>query len=263
MPPRIPPAGDGTIAVEWSPGNAVGALRGRVSVLTNDPASPEIPLVLHGTVYGPLDVEPLPAVFLSAFRDEDVRRELTLTNNEAGATDLRLERPTGGRFRASLEPLVAGKKWRATVQVEPGTPPGRYEETLRLQSDDPAIGAVRIPVHLFVKADLYANPDTFDFGDVPLERVRKQPGVLALLRQSVLLKKRTGAFRVRAVRTDVAALDVAAAPPTGESRSFEVFAGLRPDALRSGSLDGTVTVETDDPDFPVLKIPVRGRVVGR
>lgn len=261
MPPIILPGEDGSIAVEWSTGNAVGTLRGRVSVLTNDPASPEVPLVLQGKVYGPLDVDPFPAVFLSAFRDEDVRRELTFTSNQPSPVDLRLAASTGGHFRATFEPIVEGKTWRVTVRVEPGTAPGRYEESLRLQSDDPAIGAVRVPVHLFVKADLYADPDTFDFGEVPLERVRKQPGVLALLRQAVFVKKRRGGFHVRTVRSDVAALDLQTTPPSGESGSFEIFAGLRSDALQPGSLHGTVTIETDDPEFPILKIPVRGRIV--
>ncbi|HET9795877.1 MAG TPA: DUF1573 domain-containing protein [Thermoanaerobaculia bacterium] len=261
MPPRIPPAGDGAIDVEWSTGNAVGALRGRVSLRTNDPSRPEVPLVLEGKVYGPLDVDPFPAVFLSAFRDEDVRRELTFTSNQSRPVDLRLLPSPGSHYRAGLETVEAGKKWRLTAGVESGTGPGRYEESLRLESSDPQIGAVRIPVHLFIKADLYANPDSFDFGDVPLERVRRQPGALALLRQAVFLKKRRGGFHVRAVRSDVAALDLGATPPTGESGSFEILAGLRADALHPGSLDGTVTIETDDPGFPVLTIPVRGRIV--
>jgi hypothetical protein len=262
MPPRVLPAEDGTITVAWSTGNAVGALRGRVSILTNDPDGSEVALFLQGTVYGPLEIDPLPAVFLSAFRGEDVRRELTFTSNRPRPVDLRLA-PPAGHFRASLEPLAEGKRWRATVRIEPGTAPGRYEETLRLQSDDPAIGAVSVPVHLFVKADLYADPEAFDFGDVPLERVRNQPGVVALLRQAVFLKKRRGTFLLRAVRSDVAALDVSTTPPHGESGSFEVFAGLRPGALQPGSLDGTVAIETDDPEFPLLTIPVRGRLVGK
>ena len=261
IPPRIPPGKEGTISVEWETAHLQGKVHGRATLLTNDPASPEISLDLEGEIHGALDVDPLPAVFLSAFRDEDVTRELTLTSNEPRPVELRVEPLAGSHFRASFEPLEKGRKWRATVRVAPGTPPGRYEESLRLRSNDPAIGDVRIPVHLFVKADLYANPETFDFGAVPLERVRKDPALLSLLRQGIFVKKRRGTFRLRGVRSDVAALDLQTTPSSGESGSFEIFAGLRADALRPGSLDGTVTIETDDPEFPLLKIPVRGRIV--
>jgi len=261
IPPRVAPGEEASIAVEWETAHLQGKVRGRATLLTNDPASPEIALVLEGEIHGALDVDPLPAIFLSVYRGEDVRRELTLTSNEPRPVELRLESAPGAHFRASLETVEKGKKWRATVRAEPGTAPGRYEETLRLASDDPAIGRVRIPVHLFVKADLYANPEAFDFGAVPLDRVRKDPALLSLLRQGIFVKKRRGTFRLRGVRSDVAALDLKTTPSSGESGSFEIFAGLRADALRPGSLDGTVTIETDDPEFPVLKIPVRGRIV--
>ena len=262
IPPRIAPGGAGTIDVEWSTAHLEGKFRGTVTLLTNDPAAREILLAIEGEVHGPLDVDPLPAVFLAAFRDEDVSRALTLTSNQPRPVALRLESGAGAHFRATLETIAPGRKWRATVRIAPGTAPGRYEEALRLRSDDPAIGDVRIPVHVFVKADLYANPEAFDFGDVSIERIRRQPSVLAFLRQAVLVRKRRGTFRLKGLRSDVAALDLAAAPPAGQSASFEIFAGLRAGALRPGSLDGTVTIETDDPDFPVLKIPVRGRVAG-
>jgi len=258
--PALEPGADGTISVEWATGQVQGRLHGSVKVATNDPANPSIDLALSGRVVGPLDIDPIPGVFLSTFRDEGVHRELALTSNEPGKVALRAEPAPAAHYAASLEPVEAGRTWRLTVGAAPKTPPGRYDETLRLVSDSPAIGTVDLPVHVYVKADLYANPDDLDFGDVPLERARRQPGGAPFLSQTFFVKSRDRAFRVAGIRSDVAALDLRVAPAGGASGSFQIDAGLRPAALARGPFAGTITIETDDPDFKTLTVRVRGNV---
>jgi hypothetical protein len=258
--PPLEPGADGTISVEWATGQVQGRLRGTVNVATNDPANPSIDLALSGRVVGPLDIDPIPGVFLSTFRDEGVRRELTLTSNEPGKVVLRAEPVRGAHYAASLQPAEAGRTWKLTVGAAPQTPPGRYDETLRLVSDSPAIGTVDLPVHVYVKADLYANPDDVDFGDIPLAAARRQSAGVALLAQTFFVKSRAKAFRVVGIRSDVAALDLRVAPAGGASGSFQVDASLRPAALAPGPFAGTITIETDDPDFKTLTVRVRGHV---
>jgi hypothetical protein len=260
--PALAPGADGTISVEWATGQVQGHLRGRVSVATNDPANPTIDLELSGRVVGPLDIEPLPGIFVSTFRDEGVRRELTQTSNEPGPVALRADPPaTGGHFESSLDPVEAGRVWRLRVGAAPNTLPGHYDETLRLVSDSAAIGTVDLPVHIFVKADLYANPDDLDFGEISVSRVRRAGASLPFLSQTFFVKSRAGTFRVIGARSDVPALDLQVAPAGGASGSFQIDAGLRPAALVPGALDGTITIETDDPEFRSLTVRVHGSVV--
>ena len=87
------------------------------------------------------------------------------------------------------------------VGVAPGVTSGRYEESLRIEVDGPEAVRLEVPVHLMVKADLYASPDVVDFGDIPLDRAAQAPGVFDLLRQTILVKKRAGEFRIASVRT--------------------------------------------------------------
>jgi hypothetical protein len=261
LSPPLAPGADGTISIEWSTENIAGKVRGEAKILTNDPMNRSIPLELSGEVYGPLDIEPIPAVFISMFRDEDVRRELTLRDNQSEPGTIRLLETPNVHFLAALQPVEPGRVWQLTVRAAPGTAPGRYDETLEVESDDAAIGRVRLSVHLLVKADLYADPSDVDFGEIPLQRVRKDPRVLPLLAQTVIVKRRRSDFRLLSLHSDVPSLNLAATPPSGASDSFQVAVGLRPDALRPGSLDGTITIETDDPKFPRFSIRVHGRVV--
>lgn len=259
----LAPGEDGTISVEWSTEHVFGKLRAEAKILTNDPANPSIPLELSGQVYSPLDIEPIPAVFLSAYQNEDVARDLTLRNNQPDAAEIRLLEARDVHFVAALKPREPGRVWQLTVRTAPGTPPGRYDETLELQSSDSGIGRIRLSVHLFVKADLYADPVDLDFGEIPLDRVRKDPRLLPVLAQMVFVKKRRGDFRLTSIHSDVPGLALTATPASGAGGSFEIKVGLRAEALQPGSLAGTITIETDDKEFPRLSIRVQGRAVGK
>jgi hypothetical protein len=261
LPEKVEPGADGSIALEWTTDRVQGSVRGVAVVNTNDPRARSVTLALTGVVRGPLDIEPVPAVFLSAFRGEDLRRELTLRSNQPGPATMRLHARDGAHHVADLETIEPGRSWRLTVKPAPATPPGRYEDTLTIESDDPAIGRLRLPVHVFVKADVYANPDVIHFGEVPLRQIREQPGAAQLLEQLVMIKKRAGTFRIRGIRSDVAALELRATPTSRDSGSFRIDAGLRLERLEPGSIDGTIRIETDDPEFPHVTVRVHGRVV--
>jgi len=261
LPSTIAAGAAGVVVVTWKTDRVQGALRGTATLDTNDPRARSVTLTLAGTVHGPVDIEPMAAVFLSSFVGEDVRRELTLRSNQSTPVTLRLEASDGAHYTAELLPVESGKSWRLRVHVAPGTPHGRYEETVTLVSDDAAIGTLRLAVHLFVKQELYANPDVLDFGEIPLSRLREQPGAVRFLDQLVILRKRQGALRLRGMRSDVASLDLRATAASGESASFRIDAGLRPERLEPGSIDGTIWIETDDAEFPRLAIRVRGRLV--
>jgi hypothetical protein len=261
LPGQVEPGGDGAISLEWATDRVQGSVRGAAVVQTNDPRVPWVTLVLAGTVHAPIDIEPIPAVFLSSFRGEDASRELTLRSNQPGPVALRLDSDQGAHHVATLEPVEPGRSWRLTVKPAPETRPGRYEETLKIRSDDPAIGQLDFAVHVFIKADVYTNPDEIDFGEIPLSRIRQQPGALGFLEQFILLKKREGTFRLRSIRSDVAALALRATPASSESGTFRIDAGLRPEGLQPGTLEGTIWIETDDPEFPRLTVQVRGRLV--
>jgi hypothetical protein len=261
LPRTVAPGDDKVVVLEWTTDRVQGSVRGVAVVETNDPRARSVALTLTGTVHGALDIEPLPAVFLSSFRGEDVSRELTLRSNQPAPVTMRLASQRGAHHVAELAPIEAGRSWRLTVKPAAGTLPGRYEETLELQSSDTAIGTLRLPVHVLVKADLYVGPDEIDFGEIPLARVRLQPNAATFLEQTAFVKKREGQFRLRGVRSNVDALVIRVTPSSGASGTFRIDVGLRAEALRATSLEGTIAIDTDDPSFPHLTLRVLGRVV--
>jgi hypothetical protein len=83
-------------------------------------------------------------------------------------------------FDATLTELERGKTYEVVARIPPDVLPGRYDEELSLSTNTPKPARLTIPVHLFVKPDLYANPDVIDFGSVPADPMRKDPAILAL-----------------------------------------------------------------------------------
>src|SRR5256885_16783411 len=57
-------------------------------------------------------------------------------------------------YEAELETVEPGRTWRLTVKPAAGISPGRYDDTLELESSDAAIGMIRLPVHVLVKAEI-------------------------------------------------------------------------------------------------------------
>ncbi|OLE67428.1 MAG: hypothetical protein AUG09_02500 [Acidobacteria bacterium 13_1_20CM_2_68_7] len=260
LPREIAPGGDGQIKVEWSTVHLQGRAEGVAVVRTNDPARSEYRLVVAGDVEGPIELKPLPMVFLSAFQGESASRTMTLVNHQNQPIAVRQTRPAGAHFISSLRSVEAGHLFDLVVGVAPGAAPGHYDESLVVEVGGPEPLRLEVPVHLLVKADLYANPDVVDLGDIPLDHAVQAPGVFDLLRQTILVKRRAGEFRIVSVRTDVPALHITMAP-SGPSATFRIEVALSPERLAQGTLSGSIWLATDDQKIPEIVIPVRGRVI--
>ena len=163
------------------------------------------------------------------------------------------------RLSVSVSELKPGKVFTLTARSVNGVPAGRYEESLTLVTDKPGGNRIDLPVHLWVKPDLYANPENVDFGTLRVEEVQRSD-VTASLTQTFFLKRRGDAFRITAIVCDSSAVDVTQSP-AGPSNSFQIDVRLRAEALRRGSLDGKIRVMTTDPAFPEVVIPLSGTLI--
>jgi len=106
---------------------------------------------------------------------------------------------------------------------------------------------------------VYANPEAVDFGVVPLGQLEKAPGLLQLLTQTVMVKKRQGQFAITKIASDLAFVTVKQTPAVSSS-AFRLDFGLVSQRLRPGRIEGTIRVMTNDGEFPEVLIPVRGEL---
>ncbi|HMF07620.1 MAG TPA: DUF1573 domain-containing protein [Thermoanaerobaculia bacterium] len=255
----IEPESEGRVHIELKTAGLAGKVEAQALLFFNDPGLPRgAVLTLRGRVHPPLELRPFGAVFLAAFKDEPVEKVLTLVNNEEKPIEVKQVRSDGSHFVSALKTVEPGKTFDVTVRVVPGTPVGRYEEALVIEMSSPPGRVLRVPVHLFVKPDLYATPDAVDFGEVPLEQLRRSAGMLEMLKQTVLVTSRRDQFSLRSVVCDLPGVTIRQVPPSGPSKTFRIEGSPNPDRLERGPLRGALVVKTSDEELPELKIPVEG-----
>ncbi len=239
--PLITAGGEGKITLQWDTSHVTGEMEEEAIVHFDGASQP-------------------PAIFLSAFQGEKNERRLRIVNNEEKPVAISLEPVTSDHFVASVTTVEPGKIFELTAKIPATASPGHYDEQLALATSDPKLRKIVIPVHLFVKPDLYANPDVADFGQVSADELRKNPTKRELLTQTFLVKKREGSFAIARVRSTVEGLDVRIDPKNGKSSTFRVDVALNPERIKTGKLEGFILVETDDKNFPEIKVPVSGAI---
>jgi hypothetical protein len=198
------------------------------------------------------------AAYFSVWAGDAAERSITIVNNDDRPLEIARIEPKGTHFQAKLKRTEGGKRYELLITVPANTEPGRFMESVTLITDHPRHPAIRIPVNVLVKSDVYVNPEAVEFGRVLFSSL--QPGTASLLTQTFLLKKRRGNLRIKSIESDVAPLVITCDPSDRESDVFRIDVALAKDRLAKGSLNGTIRITTDDPKFPVLAVPVTGDV---
>ena len=257
--PVIAPHREETIAIEWETDSVSRKVRGTATVHFDDPKQPPVELALTGTVVPPIDAFPIPGFFIALFRDERVQKSIRVVNNQDHPVLFEVIGPASPSFTTSLKTLTDGKAYELSVEIPSGLPPGHRSESIQLRTDDPQYPLVQIPVNLFVKNDVFANPEAVDFGELDRARLAASPEQLEAVSQKIFVEARKGTFAIEDVRSDLPMLR-ASVSPRRASKRFEIAVGLNGERLAAGSLSGTITILTTDERFHEITVPVRGEV---
>jgi uncharacterized protein DUF1573 len=254
----VAPGESGQIGIEWEPDRPSGNLDAQAVVRTNDPLRPRVTFTMTGVVTRSIDIRPSPDVFFTMYRDEAAERRVTIVNTEERPLSIKGIRPVGGHVTAELQTVQPGKTYELVMKVPRGLQAGRYFETVDIDTDHPRLTQLRVAVNLFVKDNLFASPEVIDFGTLSLEHVASSSS-FSLYSQSTTLKKREGIFAIISITTDVPCLRIERSPQ-GTSGTFGFTVSIDPKRAHAGSLDGSIRIQTDDKNFPVVVLPVRGTI---
>lgn len=261
MRAQVAPGATATLRVRLDPAQLSGRYDGYVVAYTNDPAAPEIMLSFGGNVVPPLELTPLPAFFLAGVRGQPTEATIDIVNNEPQPVEL--SRPSHGdsRFTSRLDTVEAGRHYRLSIALKSDAPGGRHLEDITIATSDPAVPTLSIPAHTLLRERVYTFPDTVELGALPLSVVRAQPDMLRQSAQTLMVYQAGGRdFRISAT-TDVEGLSIRSERGAAGDR-HQLTIALDPDRPRGpGSIEGTIVIQTNDPEFPTLRIPVVGSLL--
>jgi hypothetical protein len=229
-----------------------------LSIAGSDNAA--IGLTFAGTVYQTVETFPQSAFFVITERGQTQEQSIELVNHEPEPLAITSVDHPRDRFTTRLEAIEAGKRYRLTLRLDGKGATGRSTDPIVVTTSSRSTPVVRISANTFVRERVYTFPDSVDLGGFPLAAVDADPTLLDTLAQTLMVyRKGTSAFEVR-LTSDLDELDIRSERgPLGDR--WQATITVKRALLKPGPLKGTIRIETNDPEFPVLNIPVAGLVL--
>jgi hypothetical protein len=98
-----------------------------------------------------------------------------------------------------------------------------------------------------------------DLGAIPISQIRKNPGLLSELAQTLMVYQEGGSDFRATLRTDLPGLKLKwERGPKGDR--YQTTIALDPDKVHVGCYKGLLLIDTNDPAFPKLTVPISGQI---
>jgi len=262
IPRELASGGEGLIHFKLDTATLAGPFKGQIRVFLNDPNTPEADLDFAGVVIPPVEISPLPAFFVSGLRGRRASASDEIINHEAEPLRiLKIEHPRE-RFTTVLETLQPGQRYKLTLTLKPDALAGRNSDLITVTTSSKAQPVLKIAANTFLHERVYTFPDSVELGAVPLAQIRKNPEILSLLSQTLMIYQEQGSdFKVQ-LSTDVPGVTLKSERgPKGDR--YQVKIALVPEKVRVGPVKGSIVIGTNDPKFPRIVVPVSGQIVDR
>ena len=254
-PSTLPPGAERIVRVRLDTSRVAGLFEGRIVIAIAD-SDDEIGLTFNGTVYQTVEVLPQPLLFVMTDRGHVQERSIELVNHEAEPVDITSVTHPHDRYTTRLETLEPGKRYRLTLSLDGSGPGGRRADSIVVATSSQATPVVRILANTFVRERVYTFPDAVDFGAIPIGALDANPALLERVAQTLMVYRNEPEFEVKAT-SDLELLDVRAERgPRGDR--WQATISLKRERLRPGPFGGTIFIETNDPEFSRLSVPVTG-----
>jgi hypothetical protein len=262
--PVIQPGGSGSLRAEISTlPNQSGKLSKSIYVETDAPDARSILLRFTVAIEQPIEARPRLKLVVTGTEGREASGGILLRR----ADGVRLEIYESAADRPGLSVSTEKVEAEGTFgdqRAEPGDvwlqlaaaaqqPVGVVSGTIRLQTNHPRMSELEVPYTLRVRPLMEVRPDVVRLWP---ETSLNMPGRFAIIGVSRV----DGAeFSITAVESSLPEVFSAAAAPEPGSRYQRVRVDLADELAKEdfmGSLDGRLTIRTDDPDKPVLTVPV-------
>ncbi len=142
------------LTVEVKAGVSPGRFSEEIAIETDHPNRPSLKLAVVGSVYGPISLVPGRLVIPRVASRDGTSQDIRLIVRGAEKTQFKVaSKPESLQVAIAPDDQAgAGGRYRVTVTVPPGTPPGVLDDPIVLETDDPRIHEVKIPIRIYVSS---------------------------------------------------------------------------------------------------------------
>ena len=260
MPALVAPGSEARIRIRLNTSGLRGHYPGAVQVSLDDPSLPEVNLGFEGDVVASVEVSPAPAFFLAGRRGELRQASLEIINHEPEPLRIDDLHHSTDRFSTKLETVEDGRRYRLTLLLKPDGPVGRHSEPIVLTTSSRNEPTLTIVANTILRERVYTFPDAVDFGTIRLSDIDRAPQLLQQLAQTLMVYQFGGSDFSVSLRTDVPQLAFTSERgPQGDR--YQNTLTLIQQKLMPGAIHGSIFIETNDKEFPLLVVPVSGSVI--
>jgi Protein of unknown function (DUF1573) len=254
----VPAGGTGRIQLRAETNGRRGALSEFANVYAAaDSARPFARLRLIGDIVLPLQLSPQDRVYFFTTKGAVEHREITVTNHLGKPLRIISVASNNPVFSVRQQAVEPGKRYKLTVSLDPNAPVGRHEGSITVATDQPEYATVPIPALAMIDDIVSTTPKRVSFASILFDAA-DQP---VIGQKEVLVKRQGGAdFKVLRAATDVPFITVDVKPGR-EANTFLVGVRIEKKHAKRGTFSGTLTIETNDPAFRQLKLPITGNLV--
>jgi hypothetical protein len=242
----IKPGQEGTIDAEVRTVGFRGAILKHLTVVTNDPQHPQLELSLTAKITPLVQITPGPVALLT-LDDKPASQVFTLERTGGRPMKIVSVNPTVPYLKAELTTLPGDGRYQITATATMDSPMGRSPTPILVKTDLAKGGDITLT--LIVDRGIVTTPPMVYWSIPPGELKAPVEGVVTLMRQQT-------PFHVKSVAVDDPKL-AAKLDTVRDGLEYRVtvrYAG----GWTEDRVQKTLTVTTDDPKQPELKIPVLG-----
>jgi hypothetical protein len=261
-PAQIAPGDEVALRFKLDTADLLGPFNGVVVIKLNDPSLPEATLAFEGQVVAPVELSPMPAFWVAAQRGDGGQSSIEIINHEPEPLSIEKLEHSSDRFTTKLEAIEPGQRYRLTLALNPYGPGGKKSEPILIRTSSKSNALLKVMANTYLRDRVYTFPDAVDLGALPLSAIQKDPALLRQAAQTLMVYQAGGSnFQVN-LRSELPALNLQwERGPKGDQ--YQATVTLRKDKLAVGPLRGMIVIETNDPQFPSLTVPVSGHILDR
>jgi hypothetical protein len=250
---EVAPGAEGTIHFKLDTANLAGKFKGAMLVFLNDPALPQAILAFEGTVVSAIELSPMRAFFLSGLRGRGGLAAIEIVNHESEPLRIEKVEHPNERFTTQLETLKPGQRYRLTLTLKPDGPGGKSTDTILLRTSSKKLPEIKVDANTYLYEKVRTFPDVLDFGTLRATDTGHEALTLMIYQEG------GSDFQVK-LSSDIPALDLKyERGPKGDR--YQATISLLGDKTRPGPIEGTILIETNDPEFTKLSVPIHGAIL--
>jgi hypothetical protein len=237
-----------------------GAIAKGVTVLTNDPDTPQMELTVRAKVEPYIGVKPGYARFITVQGEtkEGTIAQTVWASDGQPMEIVKVESPYPYLKATSREAKpeervadVTGRQWRIEMTLTSDAKVGSLADTVTLHTTHPKQKLVQIPVSGFVRPVVAVTPPIADFGTVDLSSpMRKALNVRNFATEPIKITSIEGA--PKGVVAQIESVE--------DGREYQVKITLNSE-IGKGPFNGRLTLRTDSPKSPEIQVELKGTVL--